>query len=34
MKKGGVAGIRADGTQHELVVLLRPRELDRIGATP
>ena len=34
MRKGGVAGIRADGTQHELIVLLRPRELDQIGATP
>jgi phosphohistidine phosphatase len=29
-KKGGVAGIRLDGTRGELIVLLRPRELDRI----
>ncbi len=28
-KKGGVAGIRLDGTRGELIVLLRPRELDR-----
>jgi phosphohistidine phosphatase len=30
-KKGGVAGVRLDGTRGELVALLRPRELDRIG---
>jgi phosphohistidine phosphatase len=30
MKKGGVAGVRMDGTRGELIVLLRPRELDRI----
>jgi phosphohistidine phosphatase len=30
-KKGGVAGIRLDGARGELVALLRPRELDRIG---
>ncbi|MDX6657623.1 MAG: phosphohistidine phosphatase [Solirubrobacteraceae bacterium] len=30
-KKGGVAGIRFDGARGELVALLRPRELDRIG---
>jgi phosphohistidine phosphatase len=30
LKKGGVAGIRLDGTRGELLVLLRPRELDRI----
>jgi phosphohistidine phosphatase len=29
-KKGGVAGVRLDGTQGELIALLRPRELDRI----
>jgi phosphohistidine phosphatase len=34
MKKGGVAGIRADGSQRDLIVLMRPRELDRIAATP
>jgi phosphohistidine phosphatase len=32
-KKGGVAGVRLDGTRGELVALLRPRELDRISAT-
>ena len=31
MKKGGVAGLRLDGARGELIVLLRPRELDRIG---
>ena len=31
MKKGGVAGVRMDGARGELVALLRPRELDRIG---
>jgi phosphohistidine phosphatase len=30
MKKGGVAGVRMDGSRGELIVLLRPRELDRI----
>jgi phosphohistidine phosphatase len=29
-KKGGVAGVRLDGTRGELIALLRPRELDRI----
>jgi phosphohistidine phosphatase len=29
-KKGGVAGIRLDGSRGELIVLLRPRETDRI----
>lgn len=29
-KKGGVAGVRLEGTRGELVALLRPRELDRI----
>jgi phosphohistidine phosphatase len=31
LKKGGVAGLRMDGSRAELIVLLRPRELDRIG---
>jgi phosphohistidine phosphatase len=31
IKKGGVAGIRLDGSRGELIALLRPRELDRIG---
>jgi phosphohistidine phosphatase len=31
LKKGGVAGMRIDGSRAELVALLRPRELDRIG---
>jgi phosphohistidine phosphatase len=30
-KKGGVAAVRLDGSRGELVALLRPRELDRIG---
>jgi phosphohistidine phosphatase len=30
LKKGGVAGVRMDGRQGELVALLRPRELGRI----
>jgi phosphohistidine phosphatase len=30
-KKGGVAGIRLDGTRGELIALLRPRELDRLA---
>ncbi|HWI71484.1 MAG TPA: histidine phosphatase family protein [Baekduia sp.] len=29
-KKGGVAGVRLEGTGGELVALLRPRELERI----
>ncbi len=34
LKKGGVAGIRLTGAgRGELVVLLRPRELDRIAGT-
>ena len=32
MKKGGLAGVRMDGTRGELIALLRPRELDRIAA--
>ena len=31
LKKGGIAGVRLDGTRGELIALLRPRELDRIG---
>ena len=31
MKKGGLAAVRMDGTRGELIALLRPRELDRIG---
>ena len=35
LKKGGVAGLRADGgTNGELVALLRPRELDRNCGEP
>ncbi len=30
LKKGGVAGVRIEGGSAELIVLLRPRELDRI----
>jgi phosphohistidine phosphatase len=30
-KKGGVAGVRLEGGHAELIALLRPRELDRIG---
>jgi len=30
-KKGGIAGIRLDGSKGELIVLLRPRETDRLG---
>ena len=31
MKKGGVAGVRVRGGHGELLVVLRPREIDRIG---
>jgi phosphohistidine phosphatase len=31
LKKGGIAGVRLDGARGELIVLLRPRELDRIA---
>ena len=31
LKKGGVAGVRLDGARGELIVLLRPRELDRLA---
>jgi phosphohistidine phosphatase len=30
LKKGGIAAVRLDGARGELVVLLRPRELERI----
>jgi phosphohistidine phosphatase len=30
LKKGGIAGIRIEGGRGELVLLLRPREIDRI----
>ncbi|MGZ4276715.1 MAG: SixA phosphatase family protein [Solirubrobacteraceae bacterium] len=30
-KKGGVAAVRVDGASGELIILLRPRELQRIG---
>jgi phosphohistidine phosphatase len=30
-KKGGLAGIRLDGSRGELIALLRPRETSRIG---
>jgi phosphohistidine phosphatase len=33
MKKGGIAAVRLDGTRGDLVVLLRPREIDRIAGT-
>ena len=32
LKKGGIAAVRLDGTRGELIVLLRPRELERISA--
>ncbi len=32
MKKGGIAAVRLDGTRGELIVLLRPRELERIAS--
>jgi phosphohistidine phosphatase len=31
LKKAGVAGVRMDGARGELIVLLRPRELDRLA---
>ena len=31
MKKGGIAGVRVDSTRGETVVVLRPREIDRIA---
>ena len=30
-KKGGIAAVRLSGSRGELIVLARPRELDRIG---
>jgi phosphohistidine phosphatase len=30
LKKGGIAAVRFDGARGELIVLLRPRELERI----
>ena len=33
MKKGGIAALRLDGTRGELIVLLRPREIDRIAGS-
>jgi phosphohistidine phosphatase len=30
MKKGGVAGVRLDGSRGELIVLLRPREIAHV----
>jgi phosphohistidine phosphatase len=30
LKKGGIAAVRLDGPRGELIVLLRPREIDRI----
>jgi phosphohistidine phosphatase len=32
LKKGGIAAVRLDGTRGELMVLLRPREIDSIVA--
>jgi phosphohistidine phosphatase len=32
MKKGGIAAVRLDGTRGELIMLLRPRELERIAS--
>jgi phosphohistidine phosphatase len=32
LKKGGIAAVRLDGTRGELIVLLRPRDLERICA--
>lgn len=31
MKKGGVAAVKVDGSQAELIVLLRPRELESLA---
>jgi phosphohistidine phosphatase len=33
LKKGGIAAVRLDGTHGELIVLVRPRELERIAAS-
>ena len=32
LKKGAIAAVRLDGTRGELIVLMRPRELERIAA--
>jgi phosphohistidine phosphatase len=32
LKKGGAAGIRVERSSGELIALLRPRELDRLGS--
>lgn len=34
LDKGGLAGMRLSGSRGELLALLRPRELDRIGRQP
>jgi phosphohistidine phosphatase len=34
LKKGGIAALRLDGTRGELIVVLRPRELDAMCASP
>ena len=31
LRKGGIAGVRLDGSSGELIVLLRPRDLQAIG---
>lgn len=31
LKKGGIAALRVDGTRAELIVLVRPREVDSLG---
>jgi phosphohistidine phosphatase len=31
LKKGGIAAVRLDGSRGELIVVLRPREIDRIA---
>jgi len=31
LKKGGIAGVRLQGRRGTLIVLLRPREIDRLG---
>jgi phosphohistidine phosphatase len=33
LKKGGVAAVRVDGSRGELIVLLRPRELETLAGT-
>jgi phosphohistidine phosphatase len=33
LKKGGLAAVRVDGSRGELVVLLRPRELETLAGT-